>query len=374
MRRTFDRFALTMAVAVCAPAIHAMDVVVAQVGPLSGIDANQGRAYGDGVELYFKEVNDSGGVNGHHFVLVRKDDGGRPEDTIAITKELIAKNKPLALTGYFGSKNVSDLIAANVLQQQRIALVGYRTSDIRPETPYLYSVRANLREELNKLTEHFGTIGVTKLGLLYEAGPGAAAIITATDEAARKANTQVVQRAAYAEGTAKVAPAVEQFLKSQPQAILLVASGGAAAGFIEQYRGAGGTAQIFTHSGADVEQMAKRLSEEQLQGVGIAQVTPNPYRISSRVAKELNDLLLRTGKIDVPVSYSMIEGFIAAKVIVEAVRRQGRTPTREGVAATLDKMGSHDVGGYVVGFKPGMHTGSRYVELSIVSRAGRIRQ
>lgn len=374
MRQTIARLALAAAVSLGAPAIHAANIVVAQVGPLSGLEASQGRAYGVGMELLFKEVNRAGGVNGHQFTLVRKDDGGRPEDTVALTKEILA-DKPLVLTGYFGNKNISDLVASGILQQEKIPLVGYRAWEIRAETPYVYSVRAGLREEINKLTEHLATIGITRLGLFYEDGPGAANLVSAAEDAAKKTKAQLVARASYQPGTAKVGPAVDQFMKAQPQAILLIASGAAAAGFVEQYRGAGGAAQIFTHSGADVEQMAKRLGDEQLQGIAIAQVTPSPYKISSKVAKELNDMVARTDKLEVPVSYAMMEGFIAAKVIVEAVRRQGgRMPTREGTVAALDAMNNFDVGGYVVGFKPGMRTGSRFVELSIVTSTGKIRQ
>jgi len=61
-------------------------------------------------------------------------------------------------------------------------------------------------------------------------------------------------------------------------------------------------------------------------------------------------------------------------VIVEAVRRQGAKPSREGIAATLDAMENYDLGGYVVGFKPGMRSGSKFVELSIISGSGKIRQ
>ena len=70
----------------------------------------------------------------------------------------------------------------------------------------------------------------------------------------------------------------------------------------------------------------------------------------------------------------MLEGYIAAKVIAEAVRRQGANPGREGLLAALDTMENHDVGGYVVGYRPGARSGSRFVELSIVSASGRIRQ
>jgi branched-chain amino acid transport system substrate-binding protein len=131
---------------------------------------------------------------------------------------------------------------------------------------------------------------------------------------------------------------------------------------------------LFAHSGADIEQLAKRLSEEQMQGVAIAQVTPSPYKIANRLAKEFNDLATKTPNLEVPISYAMMEGYIAAKVIVEAVRRQGAKPTREGIASTLDAMDSYDLGGYVVGFAPNRRSGSRFVELSIISGAGKIRQ
>ena len=374
MKKAISRALFACVAFAAVPAAFAANVVVGQVGPMSGLEANQGRAYGAGMELLFKHVNKSGGVNGNTFTLVRKDDGGRPEDTVALTKEMLASDKPLVLTGYFGNRNVADLVASNLLQTEKIPLVGYRSWDLRPETPYLYSVRAGLREEIRKLTQHLATIGITKLGLFYEAGPGAVGLVNLTDEAAKAAKAQLLVHASYPAGTTKVSPSVDTFIKTPPQAIIVVATGAAAAGFIEQYRAAGGTAQLFAHSGADVEQMAKRLSEEQMQGVAIAQVTPSPYTISSRVAKELNDLIAKEGKLEVPVSYSMMEGFIAAKVIVEAVRRQGRAPTREGTVAALDAMDNYDVGGYVVGFRPGMHAGSKHVELSIVGSTGKNRQ
>lgn len=352
----------------------ATQVLVGEVAPLSGLEANQGRAYAAGMQLLFNTVNKSGGVNGHTFKLVRKDDGGRPEDTVSATRLLLTEDKPLVLAGYFGNRNVADLVSSGLLEKDKIALVGYRTTEIRAETPLLYSVRANLRDEINKLTEHLATIGITRLGLFYEEGPGAAAVVAAAEEAAARAKASIMIKASYPAGTARVSPAIDAFTKASPQAIIMVSSGAAAAGFIEQYRGGGGTAQLFAHSGADIEQLAKRLAEEQMQGVAIAQVTPSPYKISSRLTKEFIDSVAKADKLEVPVSYAMMEGYIAAKVIVEAVRRQGAHPTREGMVAALDGMDSYNLGGYVVGFRPGMRSGSKFVELSIISGAGKIRQ
>jgi branched-chain amino acid transport system substrate-binding protein len=69
----------------------------------------------------------------------------------------------------------------------------------------------------------------------------------------------------------------------------------------------------------------------------------------------------------------MMEGYIAAKVIVEATRRMGVRASREAFVQALDSIDMLDLGGYSIGFKPNMRSGSRFVEMSIVT-AGRIRQ
>lgn len=352
----------------------AAQVVVGQVGPMTGPEGSQGRAYATGMELRFDSINRAGGINGHTLSLVRKDDGGRPEDTVALTQQLVGESNPLILAGYFGAKNIDGLLTAGVLEKAGVVLIGYRGASLRAASPKLYSVRASLPDEIRKITEHLATIGITRLGVFHEAGPDGIAAASAADEAAQAARVAIVSRATYPPGTADVAGAVQRFSQQQPQAIVLISSGAATAGFIEQYRSAGGTAQLFAQSGADLEQLSKRLSEEQLQGVAIAQVTPTPYRITSRLAKQLADAIAIRNEKDLSISYAMMEGFIAAGVIAEAVRRQGRNPTREGMHSALDSIRDFDLGGYVVSFKPGHRFGSRFVELSIVNSAGRIRQ
>ena len=354
--------------------ILAAEIVVGQVGPMSGPEAGQGRAYAAGMQLHFTALNQAGGVNGHKFTLVRKDDGGAPEDTVTLTKQMIAEDKPMVLAGYFGGRNVAGLVSAGILAKEKIPLVGYRTSEIQPDAPYLYSVRAGLRDEISKLIEHLATIGIKRLGFFHEAGPGSTSVIAAAEDAARKAGATIEGRGSYVANTVAVTDAVDTFMNMQPQAIIMVSSGAAAAGFIEKYRIAGGAAQLLAHSGADIEQLSKRLSPEQMQGVAIAQVTPGPYKVSNQLVKEFTDIAVKARNLEVPVSYAMMEGYIAARVISEAIRRQGSRPSREGTVLALDGMSHFDLGGYVISFKPGQHSGSSFVELSIVTSAGRIRQ
>jgi len=373
----FAKALTALAVAVLAMGtgpILAAEIVVGQVGPMSGPEAGQGRAYAAGMQLHFTALNKAGGINGHKFTLLRKDDGGAPEDTVILTRQMIAEDKPLVLAGYFGGRNVAGLVSAGILAKEKIALVGYRTSEIQPDAPYLYSVRAGLRDEIARLIEHLATIGIKRLGFFHEAGPGSTSVIAAAEDAARKAGATIEGRGSYVANTVAVTDAVDTFMNMQPQAIIMVSSGAAAAGFIEKYRIAGGAAQLLAHSGADIEQLSKRLSPEQMQGVAIAQVTPSPYKVSNPLVKEFTDIAVKARNLEVPVSYAMMEGYIAARVISEAIRRQGSRPSREGTVLALDSMSNFDLGGYVISFKPGQHSGSSFVELSIVTSAGRIRQ
>jgi len=354
-------------------AAGAAQIVVGQVAPLSGLEGTQARAYSVGIQLALTRANKAGGVNGHTFSLVRKDDGGRPADNMAATKSLLGESRPLVLAGYFGDRIISELVTSKLLETENIALVGYRVNEIRAEAPLVYSVRASLRDELNKITEHLVTVGVTRLGLFYPDGSGAGTLLAAMEEVTKARGAKLTAKATYAQGTNKVPNAVvDTFISAAPQAIIVVASGAAAGAFIEKYRLDGGTAQLFAHSGADIEQISQRLGEEQLKGLAITQVTPNPYKISGRLSKEFSDIAAATPNLEVPVSYAMMEGYIAGSVIVDAARRMGPKISREGFANALDST-DVDLGGYKVGFKPGMRSGSRFVELSIVTATGRIR-
>ncbi len=368
------RWISAAAAALVAPLATAAQLIIGQVAPLTGLEAIQGRAYSVGLQLAFANANKGGGAGGHTLTLVRKDDGARPEDTLAATMQLLSESKPLALAGYMGNRNIAELIKSGLLDKEKIALVGYRTTEIRPSVPYMYSVRAGLRDEINKIAEHLVTVGITRLGLFHEDGPGSPALTAAVDEITKRTGATITVRATYPAGTARVSPAIDAFLKTPPQAIVMLATGSAAAGFIEQYRLAGGGAQLFAQSGADIEQLAQRLGEETMQGIAIAQVTPSPYKISSKLAKEFADTVAKTATMEVPPSYAMMEGFIAGKVIAEAVRRMGRASSREAFVAAMDSIDNFEMGGYRVGFKPGVPAGSRFVELSIVTSAGKIRQ
>jgi branched-chain amino acid transport system substrate-binding protein len=66
-----------------------------------------------------------------------------------------------------------------------------------------------------------------------------------------------------------------------------------------------------------------------------------------------------------------MEGFVAAKVLVEALRRSGNAPSRESVIGALDGMNKFNLGGMILSYGPNNHSGLDYVDLSIISPTGK---
>jgi ABC-type branched-subunit amino acid transport system substrate-binding protein len=66
-----------------------------------------------------------------------------------------------------------------------------------------------------------------------------------------------------------------------------------------------------------------------------------------------------------------LESYICAKVLAEGIRRAGTNLTRESLLKALNSINNYDAGGYVVSFSPTNHNGSKFVELTAISKGGR---
>jgi len=79
-----------------------------------------------------------------------------------------------------------------------------------------------------------------------------------------------------------------------------------------------------------------------------------------------------TAKLDKPNVY-MLEGYIAARVYAEALRRVGKEPTRAKLKKAIDGLNEVSIGGFRVHFSAD-RVASRLVELSVIDSLGRVRE
>jgi ABC-type branched-subunit amino acid transport system substrate-binding protein len=159
-----------------------------------------------------------------------------------------------------------------------------------------------------------------------------------------------------------------QVVKADAQAVMMLGSGTAVVDGIKAIKAAGSAAQFITLSNNASEGFIKQLGE-QGRGVIVTQVFPQSYSYS--LVKDANQLAKAQGLT--VVSPAMLEGFAAAKVLVEALRRSGANPTRDKLMASLNNL-NYDIGGLEVRYSHASHTGLDFADLSIITEEGKFRR
>ena len=166
----------------------------------------------------------------------------------------------------------------------------------------------------------------------------------------------------------KVEGAVKAIGASKPDAVVMIGAYAACAEFIRQMKKAGSGATFYNVSFVGSKALADALGNEGV-GVAISQVVPFPWGAAVPVVREYHKLSAKTGNKD--YNFSAMEGFLVAKVAVEGLRRAGRNLTREGYIEALERMNDVDLGGFFISYSPKNHTGSRFVDLTIIGREGK---
>ncbi|HEY5308530.1 MAG TPA: ABC transporter substrate-binding protein, partial [Casimicrobiaceae bacterium] len=103
------------------------------------------------------------------------------------------------------------------------------------------------------------------------------------------------------------------------------------------------------------------------RGVGVSQVVPFPWNLGTPVVKEYQQLFAASSKKE-EYSFTTFEGFLAAKVLVEGLRRAGNDLTRERFITAMEGFRDVDLGGFWVTFTPSNHNGSKFVELTVIGK------
>ncbi|MBA3595088.1 MAG: ABC transporter substrate-binding protein [Polaromonas sp.] len=367
--------AITMMAHLAQAAPGREDIVIGQVAPLTGVIAGTGNEYVAGGAAYFAHVNDNGGMYGRKIRVAVKDDSYKPDQTLALTRQMLAEDKPLALFGFVGTGNVLALNRNKVLEDAGIALLAPYTGaqDLRePMNPNIFHIRASYTDETARMVEHLFTIGLRRFAVMYQDDPFGRSGLLGAETALQKLGLKAVATGGYDRTKPEdVDAAVAAIGASNPDAIIMVAVNRASAAFVKKMRTQGSKARLFSISVVNFKELLKNAGEENARGIGISQVMPYPYSTLAPVAREFQTLMAKY-QPDKVVSYASMESFIAAKILVEAIRRSGADPTRAKIMNQLEKMNSYDAGGFKVSFSPQNRVGSKFVEVTVIGADGKL--
>ena len=100
-------------------------------------------------------------------------------------------------------------------------------------------------------------------------------------------------------------------------------------------------------------------------GIGVSQVVPFPWdRRVPVVAEYLR--LMRQQQRSPRYGFTSLEGFLAARLLTEALQRAGANPTRQGLVTAFESLGQLDLGGFRISLGPRDHQASDFVDLTFL--------
>jgi len=348
------------------PGVTSTSILIGQSAAFSGPASELGTEMRAGALAYFQAINAAGGVNGRKIELRSLDDGYEGDRAAANTKALIDGGVFL-LFGYVGTPTSN--ASKPIFTAARVPFVGPFTgaeSLRNPLNRYIFNIRASYYDETDKLVGQLVGQTLDRIAVFYQNDDYGKAGLAGVERAMQKRNIKIIATGTVERNTVNVAAAVSSICKADPQGVVMISAYKSCSAFIKAMRAAGCNPQFMNVSFVGSKALAHETGPAG-RGVGISQVVPFPWNLSARVVKEYQQLLeASTGKQN--YSFTSLEGFIAAKVLVEGLRRTGSDLTRERFIAAMEQMRDYDVGGYTVSFSPTDHSGSKFVELTVIGK------
>ena len=358
---------------VATPGVTPSEILIGSSLALGGHASFLGIQYLHGAMCLIEQINEEGGIHHRRIRVIAYDDGYDPPRCVANTERLIHKDKVFALFCYVGTPTSVKII--DIVEENKIPLLGLFSGADKLRFPfrhYIFNVRSSYYQETNAVVRYFvEEKGLRRIAVFYQYDDYGLDGLKGTQIALQKYGLSPVAAGSFIRGTLEIEEALDKIQASKAQAVIMIGTYSPCAKFIKEARARGFNPLFHNVSFVGADKLVEELGAAG-EGVLITQVVPPPtQRILLPASEQYSRLLSQYYPQDVP-NFVSFEGFVNARVLVEAIRRAGRDITREGFIRALESIRDHYVGiGAVINFGPHDHQGMDDVYLTEV-RNGRL--
>lgn len=334
-----------------------------QTGPLASLSPEPVM----GVRAMLNALNASGGINGRTVELRQLDDAYDTAKGAENVKTFVKEGAVGILMPIGTSSSIGALKAANEL---KIPVIGPYTGagPVTKFSDYNFPVRISFDEEYSRIVNHLFTIGLSRIAFAHNDNPGARSAMESTQKFIAERGEKMAGSVAIKNDGSDAAERAVELAKLKPKAVVLAATNEVAAKFISAYRAAGGETAFYSFSFLNGQKLFQDIKKD-AAGVVISQVVPYPWNSAMPLIAEYQAAMKKIGATE--FSYASLEGYVAAKVMVEGLKRAGANPTPDSLQKGLESFRTLDIGGIAVSYRPGEHRGLTFSELSMLKADGR---
>ena len=344
-------------------------ILFGQVAALNGPAQALGQGMREGILAAFEEANRAGGINGRKLELKSIDDGYEPEKTIEATNKTINEDKVFALVGAVGTP--TSKAGQPIATAAKVPFIGPFTGAEflrNPFNRYVVNIRASYFQETEAWVEHLtNDLGVTRIAILYQDDAFGLAGLAGVKKAMEKRNLSLVAEGTFKRNTTAIKSALLEIMKGQPQAVVTVGPYKPIAAFIKLARQLKVDATFVAISFVGSDSLAQELGSEGA-GVVVSQVVPFPGDKSLPVVASYQSALAAVNEKSKP-GFVSLEGYLAGRLVVEAIKRIPGEPTREAFLDVIERE-PFDLGGMKLTFSATQNQGSNRVYFTVLQSNG----
>jgi ABC-type branched-subunit amino acid transport system substrate-binding protein len=344
-------------------------LVLGQSAPFTGPAAQLGIQFHQGAKLFLDQYNAQPGRR--QVVIKNLDDGYEPDRCAANTQKLIEEDV-FALFGYIGTP--TSLAAMPLAVKDKVPFIAPFTGAMSLREPFqknVFHLRASYNDETALIVKQLTHLHLKKIAVFYQNDAYGKAGLDGVTLALSQQDLKPLALATVERNSVDVAAAVKTIVAAKPDAVVQVGAYKACAAFIRQARKAGYGGTFFNVSFVGTQALADELGKEGA-GVMVTQVVPSPYNPANALTREFSDAVKKVGA-SASANFSSMEGYLAAKVLTEGLRRATGKVTRDSLIAGLESIDRQQFGGFEVSFSAKNHVASKFVELSMITADGRVR-
>jgi ABC-type branched-subunit amino acid transport system substrate-binding protein len=372
---TRRQFSLAAASLLAAPTLlkaqGSNKIILGQSAAFTGPAAELGIQFQQGAKLWFEQINAQGGIGGKTLEIRALDDGYEPDRCAANTQKLIAEDVH-ALFGYIGTP--TSLAALPLLTKAQIPFIAPFTGAMGLREPFnkqVFHLRASYNDETALIVRQLTNLGLKKIAVFHQNDAYGKAGLDGVTLALDKLGLKPVATATVERNSVDVAAAVRTINAAMPDAVVQISAYKSCAAYIRAARAAGYGGTFYNVSFVGTQALADELGKDGA-GVVVSQVMPSPYYPARPIAREFADAVKKAGNVQ--ANFSSMEGYLAAKVVTEGLKRAGnRIGSRDALIQGIESIGSQSLGGFQVNFTASNHVASSFVELSMLTGDGRVR-
>ncbi len=349
--------------------VSADEIRIGQFAAQTGPAAELGKRMQLGILAHFAAVNSAGGIHGRKLKLISRDDGYEPEKAVSAVKALIEEDKVFALIGSVGTPTT--LAAVPAINAAGIPLVGPFTGAQALREPFnrnLFHVRASYFDETERIVQYLSTIGIKKIAVFYQNDSYGKAGLEGVLRALTKRELKPAATVKVERNSNDVAAALSEILEARPEAVIQISAYKSCAALIKQAKAKSYSGQFFNVSFVGSNALADELGDAGA-GVVISQVVPFPYTPSSAIVNEYQQRMTEAGSKD--YDFTSMEGFLAAKLFTEGLRKAGKNLSRQSFISALESLHDYNLSGFTMSYSAKSHEGSRYTDLTIIGSNGK---